>query len=939
MWSLAIFMYELNQLYSAESENPLPDVMFNYSHYVRDQINMLNSATGRAHLEYWKQKLSGELTTLDLRTDKPRPSIQTYKGLTETLTIGQSLTEKLKRLSEENHTTLYATLLAVFNVLIFRYTGQTDIILGSPTTGRTSPEYAGILGYFVNPVPIRSKPDGTETFQHFLHQVRDTVVEALDHQDFPFNMLVESLHPRRDPSRSPIFQHMFVYQKAYLLHESGMSGLAVAEEGGVMQLGDVTLESIAIMDRIVPFDITFLMAELDDGLGASLQYNTDLFNRETAVRMLEHFHRLLDAIAHNPEHPLSAYDFLSKTEKDRLIHAWNNTEKSYDDISLVHCLFEKRVEKTPKATALVFGEQQISYHELDIKANKLANILRKRGIAKDDIVAISSERSIEMIIGILAILKAGAAYLPLDPTYPHDRLAYMLNDSNAPLLITQKKLEAQLPENNFPRLYLDDIESEISDASDKSPAVDIQPSNLAYVIYTSGSTGKPKGVMLSHFGLHNLVHAQIKEFMIKPETRLLQFASFSFDAAASEIFTTLVAGGTLMLVDQQTLVSGPDLIQFINSHNITTATLPPSVLRVLPAEQLTSLETVISAGESCTPDIAERWSKNRLLINAYGPTEGTICATVFPVELTPDMVNIPIGKPIDNVQVYILDPFMNAVPEGIPGELYIGGHGVARGYLNRPDLTAWNFIPDSFSGNRGARLYRTGDRARYLPDGNIEFLERIDNQVKIRGFRIELGEIEFEIKEHPGVKDAILIAEGKTDKRLISYIIPVSQTEFKPEEIKYELRKTLPDYMIPSTYIKLESYPLTANGKIDYKALPRPEADKTQFVKAANEAERKLVEIWEEVLGLDQVGTQDNFFDLGGHSLNIIEVQTKVKEAFEKDINVVEMFRYPTIGTFAKFLGDDQSGKAIREKTEIRASRQKQAMDAQKQRMKNKRGR
>lgn len=939
MWSLAIFMYELNEIYTKGAADHLPDTGFDYSKYVHDQFTMLQTQTGKRHLEYWKEKLAGELTTLDLKTDNPRPSVQTYSGLTETLKIDHALTEKLKTLADSNQTTLYATLLAVFNVLMYRYTGQNDIILGSPTSGRTSPEYAGVLGYFVNPVPIRSNVNGSVTFREFLNQVRDTVLEALDHQDYPFNLLVEQLHPKRDPSRTPVFQHMFVYQKAYLLHESGMSGLAVAEEGGTMKLGDVTLESIAIENRIVPFDLTFLTAELDDGLGASLQYNTDLFHRETAVRMLNHFQRLIKAVVEDPDRTLSSYTFLSDEEIYRLTNEWNRTETVYPEMEPVHRLIEKQAAQTPDATALVFKDRHISYETLDRKANQLAHILMQRGIGPDAIVAISSERSIEMIIGILGILKAGAAYLPLDPTYPHDRLAYMLNDSHVPLLITQKKLETQLPENNFPRLYLDDLDSEIQNASEDSPGSTIYPSNLAYVIYTSGSTGKPKGVMLSHSGLRNLVEAQVKAFRITAETRLLQFASFSFDAAASEIFTTLTSGATLVLVDQQTLVSGPDLIHFLNESKISTATLPPSVLRVLPAEQLNTLQTVISAGESCTIDIAERWNRERYLINAYGPTEGTICATVFPVTLEPGMIHIPIGKPIDNVKVYVLDEYMNPVPTGIPGELYIAGHGVARGYLNRPALTAESFIPDPFSGEPGARLYRTGDLVRYLPDGNIEFLERIDNQVKIRGFRIELGEIEAEIKGLPGIKDVILVADGKTDKRLLSYIIPASEEAFKPEEIRYELRKTLPDYMIPAVYMRVDAFPLTANGKIDYKALPKPETDRTQFVKAATDAERKLADIWQTVLGMEEVGIHDNFFDLGGHSLNIIEVQSKIKEVFERDINVVEMFRYPTISTFAKFLSEDQSGKAIREKTEIRAARQKQALDAQKQRMRNRRKR
>ena len=933
MWSLAIFMYELNLVYSGGGQAELPVLSFDYGDYVKQQNRMLAGTVGRRHQDYWLEQLKGDLPILNLPTDFPRPAIQTYAGRTESIRLDPSIKDKLTEISERHGATLFSTLLAAFKVLLYRYCGQEDLIVGTPTTGRTSPEYAPILGYFVNPVAIRSRVDGHQTFGQYLETIGTKVVEALDHQDYPFNLIVEKLHPRRDPSRTPIFQLMFVYQKAYLLHDSGMSGMAVEGEGGSMKLGDITLESFSVEHRVLPFDLTMLMAELDDGLGASLEYNVALFRQETAIRLLQHFKNLLQAIAADSQRPISDYNFLSDEELHSLLRRWNQTAVPVSFSCCVHEFFQKQSEKTPQSPAVYFNGRYMSYGELNIKANQLARYLVDRGVGPDVIVGISAERCIEMIIAIIAILKAGGAYLPLDPAYPNERLAYMLDDSGVTLLLTQKKLEGRLPQGSWQNIYLEEVLEQVAgNDTDNFPNC-CTPLNLAYVIYTSGSTGRPKGVMLTHAGLGNLTHAQIKEFHIDSASRLLQFASFSFDAAASEIFTTLFSGATLYLVDQETLLSGPDLVQYIRENEITTVTLPPSVLRVLPVDELPSLQHVISAGEDCTPDIAGRWSENRHLINAYGPTEGTICASLYHVTEIPDGSSVPIGKAIDNVRIYILDEFMNPVPIGVPGEFHIAGAGVARGYLNRPDRTAEKFIPDPFSGEAGGRMYKTGDLVRIMPDGNIEFLGRIDQQVKIRGFRIELGEIEARIKEHEEVLDAAVIAYGGVDKRLVAYLVPSGNGEFNGETIKYHLRMKLPDYMIPATVIQLDKFPLTANGKIDYKALPKPDVKRADFVKAETETERKLADIWQEILNLEQVGINDNFFELGGHSLNIVQMQNHIKERFEREINVVDLFRFPTISSLAQFMNDGQQSRDTREKTEIRVAKQRKAMDAQKERM------
>ncbi|KAA3617209.1 MAG: amino acid adenylation domain-containing protein [Calditrichaeota bacterium] len=937
MWSLAIFMHELNELYSA-SENPqLAEPGFTYAQFAKRMNQKLNGPFGERHLKFWQEKLSGELPILNFPTDKPRPAIQTYNGLTETISIDSKISDTLKQIADKNNTTLYSLLLAAFKTLLYRYSGQTDLIVGTPTTGRTSPEYAGVLGYFVNPVAIRSSIQDDISFNEYLEQIKTNVVEALDHQDYPFNLLVEKVKPRRDSSRSPVFQMMFVYQRAHILHESGMSAAAVSEGSGQMKLGDIVMESIAIDDRIVPFDMTLLMAELESGIGASLQYNTDLFTRDTVINFLDRFTLLLTQIAESPATRIGRFNLLSKTDEDQLINRWNKTERIYDSVAAVHRTFEKIAIENPDKAAVVFNNESLTYGALNEQANRIANKLIAEGVTADSIVAISAERSLDMIIGVMSILKSGAAYLPLDPNYPVDRIKFMIKDSGTKLLLTQKKLINKLPGNSCKKLFIEDLFVELKNQQIQNPGVELSPQNLAYVIYTSGSTGQPKGVMLTHDGLNNLVKAQIKEFRIDPGVRLLQFASLSFDAAASEIFTTLLSGATLYLVDQQILSSGTDLLGFIRQNRITTSTIPPSVLRVLPPENLSSLETVISAGEALTPESAERWSENRHMINAYGPTEGTICATCYHFENATNVSHISIGKAIDNTKLYILDSSMNLVPKGVPGELYIGGTGVARGYFKKPGLTARRFVPDPFSGIEGARLYQTGDLVRYLPDGNIEFLDRIDQQVKIRGFRIELGEIEESIKSLENIKDCVVLARGKNDKKLLAYVIPEKQeTEIISDEIKFNLRKNLPDYMVPSFIIKLDKFPITGNGKIDKNALPNPEIEKTKFVKAGNETEKKLVDIWQEVLSLEQVGVNDNFFELGGHSLSIVQAQAKIKEVFEKEVNIVDMFRYPTISTFAKSMqnGTDLVKKAAKQ-SQDRAAKQREATKLAQQRIRN----
>lgn len=924
MWSLAIFMYELNQIYSANGQNNLPPIEFSYLDYARQMNRELAGKTGKRHLKFWRERLADPLPILNLHTDKPRPPIQTYKGLTETAKVDSATRKKLEKLAEQHGTTLYALLLSAFKVLLHKYTAQNDIIIGTATTGRTKPEFAPLLGYFVNPVALRSDVRDDKPFTAYLAEMRDIVLDALEHQDYPFNLLVEQLKPRRDPSRTPVFQVMFVYQKAYLLHESGMSGLAVAEEGGSMKLGDLTLESIAIEDRVVPFDMTMLMAEVDDGLGASLQYNTDLFETESARRLLDRFMFLLSEIAEHSEKRIGEYTLMDAGEERKLLALLNNREEHYGDIPSIHAAFEELVQKDPERTAVVLNDKSVSYGALNARANKIARLLCEKGVKTDDIIGLSLRRSPEMIAAILGILKSGAAYLPLDADYPAERIRYMAEDAGVVCILSDNETGPQLNIENIPLINIDtDIREDLPDSN---PNCSMTADNLVYVIYTSGSTGKPKGVMVSHRNLYNLARAQIKTFRITEKSRLLQFASISFDAAASEIFTTLLSGATLVLIDKATQASGLELMDYIKKQNISVSTLPPSVLRVLPAEQLGSIETLISAGETLTPDLAEKWCAGRYMINAYGPTEGTVCASAHGfTEIAGDTVSVPIGEAIDNVRLYVLDATLSPVPPGVPGELFIGGMGVARGYLGRPDLTAERFLPDPFSSQPGSRMYRSGDLVIINRQGKLIFLDRLDQQVKIRGFRIELGEVENQIKNNPQVKDALVLAYGDRDKKLAAWVVPEDAASFDKNTLIFDLHKILPDYMVPGVVIALEAFPQTANGKIDRAALPRPEAQRRQFVKAETEQEQQLVEIWQEVLQLEEVGIHDNFFDLGGHSLSIVQVQNKISEELEKEVNIVDLFRYPTINALAKYLSGGGNGKETIEKSQDRASKAKDA--------------
>jgi amino acid adenylation domain-containing protein len=916
----SLFMKELATLYSAFSlgwRSPLPELRVQFADFAYWQRQWLQGEVLENQLRYWKQQLAN-LPTLQLPTDRSRSPIQTFRGARQCLALPQTLSEAIAKLSQKEGVTLYMTLLAAFKTLLCRYAGQTDIVVGTVTAGRNQPEIQQLIGCFVNTLVLRTDFKDNPTFRQLLERIREVTLEAFACQDVPFEKLVEALQPKRNLGQNPLFQVAFVLQPPM----SGVDSM-------------LNRSQLDIDTETAKFDLTLELQETSEGIVGRFEYSIDLFNADTIDRMVGHFQTLLEGIVANPDQKISELPLLTEWERQQLV-AWNNTATAYPQNACIHLLFEEQVERSPDAIALVFEDQQLTYKELNQRANQLAHYLGKLGVTAEVMVGICVERSLEMVVGLLGILKAGGAYVPLDPAYPPERLALMLEDAEVPVLLTQKRLVESLPKHQARVVCLDTDWEIIERQSKKNPISKVKPDNLAYAIYTSGSTGKPKGVLVGHRGLCNLAEAQIQIFNVEPNSRVLQFASVSFDASIWEVVITLVTGARLVLGTRDSLLPGAALIQLLRDLAITTVTLPPSVLAVLPAEELPELRTIIVAGEACSPDLIAKWAPGRRFFNAYGPTESTVCATI--AECTNSKEPPSIGRPIANTQVYLLDAHLQLVPIGIPGEIYIGGAGLARGYLNRPELTAERFIPNPFSNEPGSRLYKTGDLARYLPDGNIEFLGRIDHQVKIRGFRIELGEIEAVLSQHPDVQESLVISRSDVsgNQRLVAYIISnheLERTDFG--SWRNFLKQKLPDYMVPSSFVFLKSFPLTPNGKIDRKALPEPEAINPQFsatyVAPQTEIEQAIATVWQQVLHLEKVGVGDNFFDLGGHSLLMAQAHSQLREVVERDVSIVEMFKYPTISSLAKYLSEEPGEQTSVGSSQERIKKQKDAMNRQKQ--------
>lgn len=894
-WSQSILMNELSVLYEAHvtgRASPLPALPIQYADFAEWQREWLSGAVLDQQIDYWRKHLAGAPPSLELPTDRPRPAVQSFNGARESFNLSRNLSMQLAELSRRQDATLFMTLLAAFEVLLYRYTGQSDIVVGTPVANRNRKELEGLIGFFVNMLALRTDLSGDLTFRELLARVREASFGAYANQDLPFEMLVEELRPVRDPSRNPIFQVIFALQNI--------------PEANSHQ-SDLIIKPIDVKTGRAQFDLALDVTEFEGQIHASLVYNTDLFDAPTMQLMVEHFKVLLAGLIAGVDGPISALPLLTEAESRRLLVEWNDTQAELGEEVRVHRLFEAQVERTPEAIALVFEGRRVSYEELNQRANRLAHYLIELGAGPESLVGLMMERSIEMIVGLLGILKAGGAYVPLDPASPLARLAQVLHDARISVLLTDRPSSAGLPSSYQGRVICLDVEEDsLLQQPDRNPLCRTTGDNATYVIYTSGSTGTPKGVLLTHRGVCNVVAALVQRFAIDRESCVLQFASLSFDASVEEIFTALTTGARLCLARRETLLSGGDLVELARAEKVTVAMMPSSLLAVLSPEYFPMLGTMCSAGERCSAEVAARWSKGRRFVNGYGPTETTVIATTY--EHGGDSVGEPpIGRPVSNTQIYLLDHALNLVPTGAAGELHIGGVGLARGYLGRPDLTAEKFIPNPFSVELGARLYKTGDVARYLPDGNVKFLGRRDEQLKLRGFRIEPGEIEAMLREHEAVLEVAVLAgeDRRGDKCLVAYVVSRPQMVVTGEELRAFSQQRVPEYMAPSSFVLLDELPLLTNGKVDRVSLGAKSIAQVERVGVRvgprDLFEAQLAGIWEELLQVEP-DVRDNFFELGGHSLLAVQLLERVEQVTGKRLNVASLFNAPTIEALAQLL-------------------------------------
>ncbi|MEM6398884.1 MAG: amino acid adenylation domain-containing protein [Cyanobacteria bacterium P01_D01_bin.116] len=915
-WSLNLFTRELLVLYQAFSTGKpafLPKLPIQYADFAVWQRQELQAEKLKSQLSYWKNQLANAPPLLPLPTERPRPRVQTYRGAVQSFLLPRSLTQSLKTIGKKAKATLFMTLLAAFQTLLYRYTGQEDIIVGSPIANRSRPEIEGLIGLFINTLVLRTTLSGNPTFEELLGRVQKVMMEAYANQDLPFEKLVEELQPERNANYNPLFQ------VALTLHNT----LKVKAE-----VPGLTIKPFQVEDTKALLDLRLEITETDSGLEGFWEYNTDLFDADKINRMVEHYHCLLSSIIKNPKQHISELPILTQAEQHQLLLEWNNTQIEYPQNQCFHQLFEAQVEQTPDAVAVVFQDEQLTYRQLNQRANKLAHYLQQLGVKPEVLVGICVERSLEMVIGLLAILKAGGAYVPLDPAYPAERLAFALQDTQLRVLLTQQHLVENLPQDQTQVVCLDTDWESISQQSSQNLISECTTDNLAYIIYTSGSTGKPKGVLVNHSNVVRLLAATESWYNFNPNDVFSLFHSICFDFSVWEIWGALLYGGKLVVVPYMVSRSPEDFYKLLLTQQVTVLNQTPSAFRQLiqVEESLEkshnlSLRKVIFGGEALQIESLRPWFERHgdqfpQLVNMYGITETTVHVTYRPLtkadlELASESL---IGRPIPDLQVYLLDSYGQPVPIGIPGEMYIGGAGVVRGYLNRSTLTSQRFIPNRFSNKPNARLYKSGDLARYLPNGDIEYLGRIDHQVKVRGFRIELGEIEAVINQYPAVRETIVVVreDSVNSQRIIAYVVAQTEQTLAISELRSFLESKLPKYMVPGAFVTLEALPLTPNGKIDRKALPvpntlRPELEQ-KYVAPQTNIEKQLVDIWAELLGLEKVGINDNFFELGGHSLLATQVISRINKTFDIELPLRRIFEFPTLAKLAKSIENEKVG-------------------------------
>jgi amino acid adenylation domain-containing protein len=890
-WSVGVLLREtINhyEVFSDGGQSRLPELAIQYSDYACWQRHRLQEDRLAPLLAYWKKHLEGAPALLELPTDRPRPPIQTYCGLRESIELSPALTKALKDLSRSNNVTLYVVLLAAFQALLYRYSGQEDLCVGSPVAARNRIEIETLIGVVVNILVMRGDLSGDPTFRELLRRTREITLAAYAHQDLPFEKLVEELQPRRNLSYSPLFQVMLNFQNAPIPP-------ATTEK---LKLTPLNLHGGSVL-----YDLTLTLVETGRGVSATLEYNTDLFEAATIAEMLQHFSALLESASENPDRPVSRLPLLTESQRRRASVEWNNTARPYPDLRSVEDLFEEQAKVAPDAVAVLFDDQHVTYSELDARANQLAHCLRGAGVGPESLVGIFLERSVRMAIAALGALKAGGAYLPIDPAYPKERIEYVMENSRTAALITEKNLLDQAP-HGVRTICLDLDQEEIGRMPVAGPVNPALADNLAYVIYTSGSTGLPKGVQITRRSLVNLLRSMGQRTGIHSDDVFLAVTTLSFDIATCELFLPLLEGALLVISSREQAADGKLLAELIDRSRATMMQATPATWRMLVDAGWDNERgvKVLCGGEALPRDLATRLLEGAGSVwNFYGPTETTIWSTAQ--QVLNNTGTISIGRPIANTEIYLLDANLLMVPMRAPGELYIGGDGVGRGYLGRPDLTAERFVPDAFGRRPAARLYRTGDLARYFHDGRLEYLGRLDHQVKLRGFRVELGEIESALNHHPNIRQSVAVMRvlPNDEKCIVVYL--VSDEDVNSAELRRFLRERLPEYMIPSFFVRREALPLTPNGKVNRAALPDPEWSRSEqeasYVPPRGLIEETLAGLWSRVLKVDRVSRLDNFFELGGHSLLAMRMLTQIHEVFGVDLPVRALFEKTTVAETA----------------------------------------
>ena len=947
-WSWGVIGRELTTLYrafSAGQASPLTELPIQYPDYSVWQRQWVETDGFQRQLDFWKshyRDLPRTSVASDYRGDGPAEGA---RGIHRWLRLSPDLTARLRALSQRENATLFMTLLAAFSTLLSRYTGQDDIVVGTPIANRNRVEVENLIGCFMNPLPLRVRLDGNPTFQELLQRVRDVALNVYSHQDVPFDLLVRALQPKREPGTAPLFQVMFLLQNFAWEPIDLSSEPEAAADWTVEQVAEVERSSLPTTDLVYP--IALEAFELGPVVACSFQYSTAFTTAFS--RVPGQFQTLLEAIVADPGARVADLPLLTPSAHREVLDASSGPVlRSALSAPLVPQMFERQAELTPDAIAVVAEGEQLTYRELNARANRLAGHLRKAGVGPEILVGILLERSLDMLTAVLAVLKAGGAYVPLDPSYPVERLAFILRDAGASVLVTTGSLlsAVPLPESGTPTLFLDRQPDVLSPGDERNPTCDVDEDNLAYVLYTSGSTGVPKGVEVTHRALANYTYVASEAFRIDASDRVLQFASFSFDTAAEEIYPCLMRGATLVLRTDAMLASVPLFLRNCREWRITVLDLPTAYWHELARQMCDGgldlppdVRLVILGGERAQLERARAWQERfgtRVrLVNTYGPSEATIVSTMFDVPPAGDRrwgsAEVPIGAPIPNSRILILDQQLRLAPIGAPGELHIGGAGLARGYHNRPDLTADRFIPDPFSPEPGSRLYKTGDGARYLEGGIVEFLGRIDHQIKLRGFRIELTEVEAVLTGDARVADAVVLLrdDDPNDRRLVAYVV-ARDASVTAADLRDRLRTSLPDYMVPSAIVLLPALPLTPNGKVDRNALPLLEGTRQSsapFMSPRTETEHRLAELWQELLHVERVGLDDNFFDLGGHSLLVVQLHSRLRAMFGDQVSVIDLFKLPTVRVLAQALArqeTDATEPALRT-IQDRASQQRDA--------------